>query len=151
MNAGRKVVNDHDSDADMEPYSKRSDSHTKVSLPPVAKQGRQYQEEEKLVDPLIQQLSSNRDDDPLLAFAGTKRRGRRLTRRAAAEISESMPEANSKITIKLGSSTVQAPPMSSSVVEEEGLIGKSTRSGRGRRVARANLKEDSESDFNDLD
>jgi hypothetical protein len=37
------------------------------------------------------------------------------------------------------------------VVDEEGLIGKSTRSGRGRKVARANLKEDSESDFNDLD
>lgn len=100
MNGGRKAVNDHDSDVDMEPYSKRSDSQTKVPLP---KQARQYQEEEKLVDPLIQQLSSNRDDDPLLAFAGTKR-GRRLTRRAAAEISESMPEANSKITIKLGSS-----------------------------------------------
>lgn len=149
MNGGRKAINDNESDADMEPY-KRSDNHMKVTLPQLPRQVRQYQEEQKLVDPLIQHLNSNRDEDPLVALAGTKR-GRRLTRRAAAEISESMPESStSKITIKLGSTTVQ-PPLSSSIVDDVNLIGKSTRSGRGRRVARANLKEDSESDFNDLD
>ena len=103
MNGGRKAINDHESDVDMEPF-KRSDNHMKVTLPPLPRQARQYQEEQKLVDPLIQQLHSNGDDDPLVALAGTKR-GRRLTRRAAAEISESMPESNSKITIKLGTST----------------------------------------------
>jgi hypothetical protein len=42
-------------------------------------------------------------------------------------------------------------PPSSSAPDEKTLLGKSTRSGRSRKVAKATLKEDSESDCIDFD
>ena len=90
---------------------------------------------------LIDYLNSNRDDEPLAGFSGTKR-GRRFTRRASAEISESLPESKCKIVINRVSYIVQTPLLSNSAGYNDGIIVKSSRIGRGRRITHAKQKED---------
>ena len=120
---------------------------SKFTLPSISRQEKKCQKEEKLVDPLIQQLISNRDDDPLLEFAGDKRR---LAIKETAEKSVNLP-GNFKIDTKADISTVHTPPMPSSVVQEKGFIGKRSRRAREKRQSHANLKEDSECEYNEFD
>ena len=76
-----------DSDEEMLSNKRPENSMTMKATPPPPpppRQSRLYREEEKLVDPLIQQLNAIKDDDPFLSMTST-RKERRVTRRAAAE------------------------------------------------------------------
>ena len=142
----RKDINNYNYEVDMS--KKISERQSKFTLPSISRQEKKCQEEENFVDPLIQQLISNTDDDPILEFAGDKRR---LAIKETAEKSVNLP-GNFKINTKADISTVHTPPpMPSSVVEEEGFIGKRSRRGREKRQSHANLKEDSECEYNEFD